>query len=92
MVDNTEVNRVDSECINRFCASNIPTEMYIPKDLFYGEVPLCHYTSADGLLGILENQCLWATSAAHLKDTTDVKIGLDQFDTVLTAYINVSVQ
>ena len=33
---------------------------------------LYHYTSEDGLKGILESQCLWATHYSHLNDTTEI--------------------
>ena len=34
-----------------------------------------HYTSADGLLGILEGQALWASEAASLNDIAEIRQG-----------------
>lgn len=36
--------------------------------------PLFHYTSGAGLIGIIQNQVLWATHASFLNDTAELKI------------------
>lgn len=36
-------------------------------------VELWHYTSADGLVGILKSQCIWATDYRHLNDCLELK-------------------
>jgi hypothetical protein len=36
---------------------------------------LYHYTSADGLKGIIENDELWATSAYYLNDSAEILYG-----------------
>jgi hypothetical protein len=38
---------------------------------------LYHYTNAKGLLGILETNCLWATSARYLSDASEYSYGLN---------------
>jgi hypothetical protein len=40
-------------------------------------VPLFHYTDTKGLLGILNSNCLWATSALYLNDSSEYKYGLN---------------
>ena len=37
---------------------------------------LYHYTNPQGLLGILESNCLWATSARYLNDSSEFSYGL----------------
>ncbi|MBA6409244.1 MULTISPECIES: DUF2971 domain-containing protein [Pseudoalteromonas] len=37
-----------------------------------------HYTSADGLKGILESKSLWATNAEYLNDFREIKQGIDR--------------
>ncbi|MDP2565063.1 DUF2971 domain-containing protein [Pseudoalteromonas marina] len=37
-----------------------------------------HYTSADGLKGILESKSLWATNAEYLNDFREIKEGIDK--------------
>jgi hypothetical protein len=39
---------------------------------------LMHYTSAVGLTGIVSSRCLWATHAAHLNDSEEIKLFLDR--------------
>jgi hypothetical protein len=38
-----------------------------------------HYTSGDGLLGIIESGTLWATQVSCLNDSTEVRYGLNLF-------------
>lgn len=37
---------------------------------------LYHYTTQAGLLGILESNCLWATAAQYLNDSSEYEYGL----------------
>ncbi|MFA5351201.1 MAG: DUF2971 domain-containing protein [Candidatus Omnitrophota bacterium] len=37
------------------------------------DIELWHYTNADGLLGILESQSIWATDYRHLNDCLELK-------------------
>ena len=39
---------------------------------------LVHYTSANGLMGILTSQCLWATHADYLNDADEIKTFFDR--------------
>ena len=36
---------------------------------------LYHYTTSDGLLGILKDNCFWLTNAYYLNDSTEIKYG-----------------
>ncbi|EJD6547151.1 TPA: DUF2971 domain-containing protein [Escherichia coli] len=38
---------------------------------------LCHYTSLDGLIGILNENSLWATHLGYLNDTTELLQGIN---------------
>jgi hypothetical protein len=40
------------------------------------EALVYHYTTADGLKGIIENRCLWATSVNFLNDFSEYEHGL----------------
>lgn len=44
---------------------------------------LYHYTTADGLKGIVENDELWATSAYYLNDSTEIMYGYQLIDEAL---------
>jgi hypothetical protein len=44
---------------------------------------LFHYTTQVGVLGILENNCLWATEARYLNDSSEYSYGLDLITEVL---------
>lgn len=39
---------------------------------------LWHYTGADGLMGILESDCLWATEARSLNDSSELSYGAER--------------
>mgnify|MGYP000214788872 FL=1 len=41
-----------------------------------------HYTSADGLKGILESKSLWATNAEYLNDFREIKEGIDTINSL----------
>jgi hypothetical protein len=41
------------------------------------QVPLYHYTSAEGLLGIMQTKTIWATSVQHLNDAQEYRYGVE---------------
>ncbi len=46
------------------------------KDLFIRlSSGLFHYTTAQGLKGIVEDKCLWATAASYLNDASEIEYG-----------------
>jgi hypothetical protein len=47
---------------------------------------LYHYTTADGLKGIVENDELWATSAYYLNDSTEIMYGYQLIDEALDVW------
>lgn len=50
-----------------------------PPELLY------HYTTASGLLGILEKKALWATDVGYLNDYTEVELAIDELIDALSA-------
>jgi hypothetical protein len=51
---------------------------------------LFHYTTAEGLKGIVENSELWASSAYFLNDSAEVNYGCGVFEEVLSEWIATS--
>lgn len=49
---------------------------------------LYHYTSAEGLKGIIESNELWATSAYHLNDSAEMFYGYSVLKEVLDQWLN----
>src|SRR6185437_8828799 len=47
---------------------------------------LFHYTTADGLKGIVEQNCIWATAAAYLNDASEIEYGCTLLDEVLAEW------
>ena len=51
------------------------------KDFDVDEFPkgktIYHYTTAAGLLGILQSRMIWATEASYLNDSQEIKYGVD---------------
>jgi hypothetical protein len=47
----------------------------IPLSSLAGHTALFHYTGADGLKGIFEDNCLWATGASYLNDASEIEYG-----------------
>src|SRR5260370_25611704 len=43
---------------------------------------LFHYTTVDGLKGIIEENCIWATAASYLNDATEIEYGCALLDGV----------
>jgi hypothetical protein len=52
-----------------------------PDFLFDIDIPetLYHYTSSAGLMGIIENNNIWATKTTYLNDSSELKLALDYF-------------
>jgi len=48
---------------------------------------LYHYTTPAGLLGILQNQHIWATEASFLNDLYEIQYGLDMTKEVINTYL-----
>jgi hypothetical protein len=48
---------------------------------------LAHYTTADGLRGIIQNGNLWASGACYLNDSSEIDYGRLLFDDILTKAI-----
>lgn len=44
---------------------------------------LFHYTTAQGLHGIVKDNCLWATAAAYLNDASEIEYGCNVLEEVL---------
>jgi len=47
--------------------------------------PVFHYTSATGLLGIVESRCVWASAAAGLNDKAEIRQGWSKINAWLKA-------
>src|ERR1035441_9565471 len=47
---------------------------------------LYHYTTAEGLLGILNEQAFWATDCEFLNDSSEMRYGLQLFTHKLREY------
>jgi hypothetical protein len=60
-----------------------PIEEYIGKLNNKGSMPVHHYTSVKGALGILESGRIWFTERAHLNDPSEVSHGV----TIATAIL-----
>src|SRR5437868_12026730 len=58
-----------------------PPAQMPPKDLLF------HYTTAEGLKGIIEKNELWATSAYFLNDSTEITYGCGLLKEVLDEWI-----
>jgi DUF2971 family protein len=69
----------ESELIRRLAAAK-------PESLrpALGHKELFHYTTAEGLKGIIENNCLWATSASYLNDASEIEYGCNLLEEVFT--------
>jgi hypothetical protein len=48
---------------------------------------LAHYTTADGLRGIIQNGNLWASGAYYLNDSSEIDYGCELFTKLLTEII-----
>ena len=52
---------------------------------------LCHYTTAEGLQGTVTSNTLWATSAAHLNDSSEIEYGRELVYLALDWYLTEAV-
>lgn len=50
-------------------------QSWIPKHSIDGDLQLYHYTTADGLKGIINNRCIWFTHTSILNDPSELKYG-----------------
>lgn len=69
-------------------AESVFKQISVLQERQYSDEPppdkvLYHYTSAEGLKGIIENNELWATSAYYLNDSTEVFYGYNVLREVL---------
>jgi hypothetical protein len=53
---------------------------------------LYHYTTADGLRGIIENDELWATSAYYLNDSAEITYGCEIVSEALDSWLSEQIQ
>lgn len=60
-------------------AREVPTlnNPLMPPSLRQATGPVFHYTTAEGLIGIVEGGCLWASEASSLNDLAEVRRGWD---------------
>jgi Protein of unknown function (DUF2971) len=74
-----------SKLMNRLAEAQpqptLPLSALAGKELF-------HYTTADGLKGIIEQNCLWATGASYLNDASEVDYGCALLEEVFTDWEN----
>ena len=65
-------------------------ELESPLSFRLWEAPLTrlhHYTTAEGLKGIVESNSLWATSAYYLNDSSEVEYGCGVMRSVLSPWV-----
>jgi hypothetical protein len=58
----------------------------VPLALLAGK-PLFHYTTALGLKGIVEHNCIWATAASYLNDASEIEYGAALLEEVFEEWI-----
>jgi hypothetical protein len=58
---------------------------YIQPELF-------HYTTVEGLKGIIESNSLWATSAYHLNDSSEIEYGCHLVTDILDEWVKANQQ
>lgn len=63
-----------------------------PEFLFKTKMPktLYHYTSSNGLMGIIENNNIWATKTTYLNDSSEIRLALDYIREELTLQMSKS--
>ena len=70
-------------------------ELDSPLSLLSGDRPLTrlhHYTTAEGLKGIVESNSLWATAAYYLNDSSEVEYGCAVLRAVLSDWVKANEQ
>ncbi len=56
------------------------TDNFIKEMSFSKPIPeLYHYTTTQGINGIISNKCLWLTESSYLNDRQEIIYGLEQF-------------
>lgn len=65
-----------------------PVENNIQANVRNNGRPLFHYTSVEGLKGIIESQELWATNLAYMNDTREMHTGSAVIQEILAADID----
>lgn len=80
------MNEVSDYLIQRFYKNSVHSE----SDLELYQGSLYHYTSASGLLGILQSQKVWGTESTYLNDSLEIKYGLTLAAEVLDEYLKSS--
>jgi len=74
-INDEEVNRLDNEFSDYIIKKIISS----PEEYFTQESSdlVFHYTNLSALIGIIENQCLWATNLYFLNDRNEYKHGMN---------------
>ncbi|HEY2467771.1 MAG TPA: DUF2971 domain-containing protein [Terracidiphilus sp.] len=78
--------RVINTAHNRILRYHRDREQIVEKQQPSGGI-LYHYTTADGLKGIVENEELWATSAYYLNDSAEILYGYRVLDLALQEWL-----
>ncbi len=84
-----EQNEINEQDVNRlskeFADYMMEKVVLIPKDSFKQENTdlVFHYTNLTTLIGIVENQCLWATDLYFLNDRNEYKHGMNIIENVM---------
>jgi Protein of unknown function (DUF2971) len=74
-INDEEVRKLDDKFF-----SHIIGKITLEPELYYKQEAtdlVFHYTNLSALIGIIENQCLWATSLHSLNDRNEYKHGID---------------
>jgi hypothetical protein len=77
---------ITNAALNRIIRYNHDRESVALKQKPHAGV-VYHYTTADGLKGIIEGGVLWATSAYYLNDSTEIMYGYRLLSDVLDDWI-----
>ena len=76
-----------SDAFNKLCALNWQRSQ-VEHNLVPPNNRLYHYTTADGLKGIVENHEIWATSAYYLNDSAEVAYGCKIVTEALVSWLS----
>src|SRR5947209_2490740 len=69
--------------------SGWPSELQFSDHIPNPEVSdygLFHYTTSEGLRGIIETNCIWATAATYLNDASEIAYGYTVLDEVISEW------
>ncbi|MEH6824747.1 MAG: DUF2971 domain-containing protein [Motiliproteus sp.] len=64
------LEKISTKISNRNKITDVPDELY-------------HYTSAEGIIGIIESDSMWATDVSYLNDSSEVKHSLRVFENII---------